>query len=418
VNWQGLDQWQQWALGIGGSLVAAFLIWLGNRVFRRSPQPRPAADRVIQQNASPVINASPVMTFQPTINIHSPSTAVFPPDPRQVAAPPISYATSHLQTLQAKSEFDTVHELWTRITTLKEAFWSLPKAGGIIGRRPDSRESAAFVRCHDETAKFLDDRRLSIPPEIAAAASDVIKVSFEEAIKAAHHPDPFDGQGPALLGEKGWRDFVDERSANLKIFNTGVEKLQSTMRAFLDGGTGTSAPRGDLKPEPGRAVSEASQDFEACVTPKQDDKGVVTGLVGAIINHRTSNLQEFRLFVNEARSFDRRKSALREPFGLGRARLKVQKTLCAGDKTDAAWLVRICGDHLEVGDTNGQGVLIWPRGDVTDQQIWYLNMSVEGTGLVVPWTFDVRIDWWRQSGHVEGRVVDLSSEQGAGSASV
>ncbi len=182
------------------------------------------------------------MTFQPTINIHSPGAAVFPPDPRPVLAPPINHAASHLQTLQAKSEFDTVHELWTRIAALKEAFWSLPKAGGIIGRRPDERESAAFVRCHDETAKFLDDRRLSIPPEVAAAANDLIKVSFEEAIKAAHHPDPFNGQGPALLGEQGWRDFVEERSANLKIFNAGVEKLQSTMRAFLEGDAGTVRP--------------------------------------------------------------------------------------------------------------------------------------------------------------------------------
>jgi hypothetical protein len=60
VNLQGLDQWQQWALGIGCSLAAAFLIWL----FKRSKST--SKGQTAQQNASPTMTQN----FQPIINIH------------------------------------------------------------------------------------------------------------------------------------------------------------------------------------------------------------------------------------------------------------------------------------------------------------------------------------------------------------
>jgi hypothetical protein len=64
LSWQGLDQWQQWALGIGCSLVAAFLIWLYKRL----------KGQTVGQNASPTMTQN----FQPVINIHpapAPTTA-------------------------------------------------------------------------------------------------------------------------------------------------------------------------------------------------------------------------------------------------------------------------------------------------------------------------------------------------------
>lgn len=62
MSWQGLDQWQQWALGIGCSLAAAFLIWL----FKR-PKSTPKG-QIVEQNASPTMTQN----FQPVINIHPP----------------------------------------------------------------------------------------------------------------------------------------------------------------------------------------------------------------------------------------------------------------------------------------------------------------------------------------------------------
>jgi len=62
LNWQGLDQWQQWALGIGGSLGAACIVWLCTRLFGN--RKRIGSSATVQ---------SPILTqnFQPVINVHT-----------------------------------------------------------------------------------------------------------------------------------------------------------------------------------------------------------------------------------------------------------------------------------------------------------------------------------------------------------
>src|ERR1700682_1308948 len=75
LNWQGLDQWQQWALAIGGSLAAASLVWVCTRLFGR--RKRTESITAVQQNASPVMTQH----FQPTINIHTPGAGAPPSDP-------------------------------------------------------------------------------------------------------------------------------------------------------------------------------------------------------------------------------------------------------------------------------------------------------------------------------------------------
>ena len=67
MNWNGLDQWQLWALGIGCSLVAAFVIWLCRRVI--GSRNEGASREAVQQNAAPVMTQN----FQPTININVPA---------------------------------------------------------------------------------------------------------------------------------------------------------------------------------------------------------------------------------------------------------------------------------------------------------------------------------------------------------
>jgi hypothetical protein len=67
LNWNGLDQWQLWALGIGCSLVAAFVIALW-RKFITNRNER-ASREAVQQTAAPVMTQN----FQPTININVPA---------------------------------------------------------------------------------------------------------------------------------------------------------------------------------------------------------------------------------------------------------------------------------------------------------------------------------------------------------
>ena len=71
LNWQGLDQWQQWALAIGGSLAAALIVWLCKRLLWSGRKSQKVVSEAVQQT-NVQQNASPVMTqnFQPTINIH------------------------------------------------------------------------------------------------------------------------------------------------------------------------------------------------------------------------------------------------------------------------------------------------------------------------------------------------------------
>ena len=67
MNWNGLDQWQLWALGIGCSLAAAFVIWLWRRVIGKRSEG--ASREAVQPNAAPVMTQN----FQPTININVPA---------------------------------------------------------------------------------------------------------------------------------------------------------------------------------------------------------------------------------------------------------------------------------------------------------------------------------------------------------
>jgi len=70
LTWHDLDEWQKWTLGVGCSLIAAFIIWLANRLFGNRGKKQPTG-QMIQQHASPVMT----QTFQPTINIHPPPEA-------------------------------------------------------------------------------------------------------------------------------------------------------------------------------------------------------------------------------------------------------------------------------------------------------------------------------------------------------
>jgi hypothetical protein len=106
----------------------------------------------------------------------------------------------------------------------------------------------------------------------------------------------------------------------------------------------------------------------------------VSGMLISIVNRRITNLNGFRVFVREARSFDSKHSRFREGYGFKPVSLLSTAALLAGDKTKRTWCVRVNGDHLEVGSDVNSGVLKWPQGDDSEQQTWLLTLSVQADG--------------------------------------
>ena len=62
--------------------------------------------------------------------------------------------------------------------------------------------------------------------------------------------------------------------------------------------------------------------------------------------------------------------------------------------TTPNWLLRVKDDHLELGDTNGEAILQWPKGDSSDTQLWALTLSMEVIDTE-PWTLSITVEWQR-----------------------
>jgi eukaryotic-like serine/threonine-protein kinase len=120
------------------------------------------------------------------------------------------------------------------------------------------------------------------------------------------------------------------------------------------------------------------------------------GLIFDVTNRRTKNIKDCMVFVTDARSFDAFSGAYREGFGLKKRRLSIHKEILAGDVTTPSWFLRVKDGHLEMGDTNGEGILLWPKGDLNDTQSWALTLSVE-TADVEPWTFGITVHWQQEA---------------------
>lgn len=130
----------------------------------------------------------------------------------------------------------------------------------------------------------------------------------------------------------------------------------------------------------------------------------VGGMLISIGNRRIMNLNNFRVFVREARSFDSKHSRFREGYGFKPVPLLSAATLLAGDNTKRAWCVRVNDHHLEVGSDINSGILRWPQGDKSQQEIWLLTLSIEADGYQ-PWTFDMSVSWSPDSDRPDLRSV-------------
>jgi len=220
LNWQGLDQWQQWILGIGGSLAAGFIVWLGrklisnNRGGERSYSP-------IEQNASPILTQA----FQPTINIHAALPGPTPRDP-----------VRHVSNVRPEELTTVVRDLWKHFFELKNAFWALPKLGGMLGQSDPitrRRASADYVDQYNKTVSFLH-REIIIPEAVAKQAKAALKIAEDEAMRARFCQDPFAREACSLYGERTLRDLLEQRSTGLIEFTDATDRLHTTIRTFLE----------------------------------------------------------------------------------------------------------------------------------------------------------------------------------------
>ena len=90
MSWHGLDEWQQWALGIGCGLATALLLWFGKKLFFPKRGVGHSTAHTIQQNASPVMTQN----FNPVINVHPPEAAAVKTavqNTKAIAAPHFEY---------------------------------------------------------------------------------------------------------------------------------------------------------------------------------------------------------------------------------------------------------------------------------------------------------------------------------------
>lgn len=120
------------------------------------------------------------------------------------------------------------------------------------------------------------------------------------------------------------------------------------------------------------------------------------GLIFDVTNRRTKNTKDCMVCVTDARSFDAISREYRDGFGLKKRGLSFHKEILAGDVTTPSWLLRVKDDHLEVGDTNGEGILLWPKGDTSDTQLWALTLSMEAIDTE-PWTLGITVEWQREA---------------------
>jgi hypothetical protein len=121
------------------------------------------------------------------------------------------------------------------------------------------------------------------------------------------------------------------------------------------------------------------------------------GLVFDVTNRRRRNIKNCVVCVIDARSFDASSREYREGFGLKKRRLSIHKEILAGDVTTPNWLLRVNDGHLEMGDSSGEGVLLWPKSDERDTQLWALTLTVEAVDIE-PWTVGITVEWQREAG--------------------
>jgi serine/threonine protein kinase len=208
-----------------------------------------------------------------------------------------------------------------------------------------------------------------------------------------------------VVPELGYLDeLVDRMMQHSPERRPDIIEVRETLRA------GRATPRTETKTsktEPTTGIASVDNDHATIDShvgwvlriARHSTDGPVLGLACSAINDRAINVQGFSISVRDARSFDSKRMCLRAGFGFKNVNLLRYNELLAGDGSQIVWLIRVNGRQLEVGDTVGQGVLKWPKGDISEREIWQLTLCIESHG-VDPWQQDVRVIWERESNRI------------------
>ena len=167
--------------------------------------------------------------------------------------------------------------------------------------------------------------------------------------------------------------------------------------------------------------SKLTQDFrmpEDVLIKGPDDVELIVerypnGYVWKIRNGSLQAIKQPGLEIVSTQSFDAKKVAFREPIASGVA--WVSRRLPAGEVSKSTILVRIEGDHLELGDTVGMHQLLWPSGDPAINRRWVLTIKVLGISQEWPieldlrWTHGTKTLLLADNSHVTGADSNLGS---------
>jgi hypothetical protein len=121
------------------------------------------------------------------------------------------------------------------------------------------------------------------------------------------------------------------------------------------------------------------------------------GLIIRVHNRRDSDAG-VSVLVRDVRSLNKSTGAYRNSSGspnLARSVIAKGK-IKSGSPSDNQWLVRIAGDHLEVGNTTGSGRLDWPPLDKRTTQRWKVCLEVKTDGSP-DWSKEFDVEWQERS---------------------
>lgn len=151
-------------------------------------------------------------------------------------------------------------------------------------------------------------------------------------------------------------------------------------------------------------------DLRIKISNGPDSSGKTYGLILVCINDRPEPVDGLKVAIENAVSFDARRSRFRTNDSYQRIQIGGYTKTPAGDiakqgfNQTTAWLVRIVSSHLEAGASVAKNSLQWPGGDPSTKEIWLVTLSVEAQGLPT-WKPKIRMEWERES-----NTIRLSAE--------
>lgn len=146
------------------------------------------------------------------------------------------------------------------------------------------------------------------------------------------------------------------------------------------------------------------QGIETHIRVSHQTETGIDGLLMSIVNRGERTLDSCRTVVENFRSFDSRRQSFRVE-SAGNAEVVRFSAVRPDYDSGGYWFVRINkqSEQLEIGNTIGKGVMLWPPKDPALAQKWLLTVRLEGAvradqGLpqsLSVWRFDVCIEWTR-----------------------